>query len=248
MVLDDVLSAIDAGTERLVIERLLGRTGLLRRLNSTVILATHAGKHRQISRIEIRHAEKLYLIVRHLHLADIVVVLGSDGHIAEQGTFENLRSQNGFVSKLLLHPELLESSSRADAGDNDAIDSKAKRSTAIPKIVGGATANDVEDLTRRTGDFSVYKYYLKSIDWKIAVTNAACCFVAMLAQSFPRKSYHLWRAKQEYTETRSALWLIWYANGTVSSLPLFAIIYVVAAVLALGAIAMILWFGSSTLP
>lgn len=46
VVLDDVLSAIDARTEKLVVERLLGKTGLLRNLNSTVILATHAGKHR----------------------------------------------------------------------------------------------------------------------------------------------------------------------------------------------------------
>jgi ABC-type bacteriocin/lantibiotic exporter with double-glycine peptidase domain len=41
-VLDDILSAIDAKTEAFVVERLLGKWGLLRKLGATVILATHA--------------------------------------------------------------------------------------------------------------------------------------------------------------------------------------------------------------
>jgi ATP-binding cassette subfamily C (CFTR/MRP) protein 1 len=47
MVFDDVLSAIDARTEKLVVERLFGKAGLLRRMNSTIVLVTHAGKHDQ---------------------------------------------------------------------------------------------------------------------------------------------------------------------------------------------------------
>jgi ABC-type multidrug transport system fused ATPase/permease subunit len=43
-VLDDILSAIDAKTEALVVERLFGESGLLKRSGSTTILATHAGK------------------------------------------------------------------------------------------------------------------------------------------------------------------------------------------------------------
>ncbi len=44
VVLDDILSAIDAATEQLVVERLLGQKGLFRKLGSTVILATHSSK------------------------------------------------------------------------------------------------------------------------------------------------------------------------------------------------------------
>jgi ABC-type multidrug transport system fused ATPase/permease subunit len=44
VVLDDILSAIDSKTETLVVERLFGKSGLLRRLGSTIILATHAGE------------------------------------------------------------------------------------------------------------------------------------------------------------------------------------------------------------
>lgn len=43
LVLDDILSAIDARTEALIVNRLLSESGILKRLGSTTILATHAG-------------------------------------------------------------------------------------------------------------------------------------------------------------------------------------------------------------
>lgn len=64
MVLDDIFSAIDSRTEEKVVERLFGASGLFKQLNSTVILATHA--------------------VKHLPLADNILVLGADGRILEQ--------------------------------------------------------------------------------------------------------------------------------------------------------------------
>jgi ATP-binding cassette subfamily C (CFTR/MRP) protein 1 len=44
-ILDDVLSAIDAKTEAIVVERLFGKSGMLRSLGSTSVLATHAGEY-----------------------------------------------------------------------------------------------------------------------------------------------------------------------------------------------------------
>lgn len=44
MILDDILSSIDSQTEELIIVRLLGKNGLFRRLDTTVVLATHASK------------------------------------------------------------------------------------------------------------------------------------------------------------------------------------------------------------
>jgi ABC-type transport system involved in cytochrome bd biosynthesis fused ATPase/permease subunit len=43
VVLDDILSALDARTEKLVVDRLFEKNGLFRTLKSTVILATHSG-------------------------------------------------------------------------------------------------------------------------------------------------------------------------------------------------------------
>lgn len=44
LLLDDVLSALDARTEAEVVRNLLDSDGLFRRLNMTVVLVTHAGK------------------------------------------------------------------------------------------------------------------------------------------------------------------------------------------------------------
>ena len=42
VLLDDVLSALDSETERMVVDRLLGPRGIFRKLGVTVILITHA--------------------------------------------------------------------------------------------------------------------------------------------------------------------------------------------------------------
>ena len=44
VLLDDVLSALDAETSELVFQRLLDGDGLLRKLGSTIILTSHSGK------------------------------------------------------------------------------------------------------------------------------------------------------------------------------------------------------------
>lgn len=50
LMLDDVLSALDARTEHKVVDRLLSRNGLLRQLGSTVVLVTHASESDEIQR------------------------------------------------------------------------------------------------------------------------------------------------------------------------------------------------------
>lgn len=51
-VLDDILSAIDAKTEAIVVERLFGKSGMLRRLGSTTVLATHASKFNSSGKVD----------------------------------------------------------------------------------------------------------------------------------------------------------------------------------------------------
>jgi ATP-binding cassette, subfamily C (CFTR/MRP), member 1 len=41
IILDDVLSALDATTERHIVDNLIGPKGLLRELDTTVLLITH---------------------------------------------------------------------------------------------------------------------------------------------------------------------------------------------------------------
>lgn len=51
LLLDDVLSALDNVTKKLIIARLFGKSGLLRQLNSTVVLVTNEGKHEDLSNL-----------------------------------------------------------------------------------------------------------------------------------------------------------------------------------------------------
>jgi ATP-binding cassette subfamily C (CFTR/MRP) protein 1 len=51
VILDDVLAALDAKTQRRVFERVLGENGLFKRLGSTVVLVTHAGMSSDTIRI-----------------------------------------------------------------------------------------------------------------------------------------------------------------------------------------------------
>ena len=44
VLLDDVLSGVDAATTELIADRLMGPNGLFRQFQSTVVFATHSGK------------------------------------------------------------------------------------------------------------------------------------------------------------------------------------------------------------
>ncbi|KAK9772774.1 putative ABC transporter [Seiridium cardinale] len=142
LILDDVLSALDAKTEAHVAEKLLGKNGILRDLKTTVILITHASQH--------------------LSMADYIVVLAGS-KIAEQGTWADLRSSTGYVSKLQVKESDPLSAQKADA--------------VKPVTVPGTAApskNDLMDLTRKSGDASVYWYYFKSAGFPILTVFFIC--------------------------------------------------------------------------
>lgn len=107
-----------------------------------------------------------------------------DGGILEQGTFDNLRSQNGFVGKLLLHPEILEPEIQVDT-----VKAKSAQQPQAPvsKALKGASAADKADLTRQIGDTAVYMYYFRQIGWKIASVLLTCSFFFAFGTKFPGK-------------------------------------------------------------
>jgi ATP-binding cassette subfamily C (CFTR/MRP) protein 1 len=125
ILLDDVLSALDAKTERVVVEKLLGPKGLFRKLNTTVILITHS--------------------TQLFHLADHIVIIGTDKKIAEQGTFQELRAQEGYISKLLV---------KEDHDDKHNEEEESKMTNNKDKRVPAVDA--AADLTRKTGDTAIY--------------------------------------------------------------------------------------------
>lgn len=82
VIIDDAFSGLDASTEEHIFESVLGDQGLLRGVDTTVILVTNA--------------------VHRLSQADHVIALNHDGNIEEQGTFDELYQLGGYVSSLSL--------------------------------------------------------------------------------------------------------------------------------------------------
>ncbi|KAE9373193.1 putative multidrug resistance protein [Stipitochalara longipes BDJ] len=132
VVLDDVLSALDARTEQTVVDRLLGESGLFRQLGTTVLLVTHS--------------------VGHFRLADKIVVLGPQGSVARQGSFENLSSELENLD-LVVHSGL---------ASEDEISQVQMEN--LHAVVPTQTTSSLDN-ARQTGDSSTYKYYASFIGW-----------------------------------------------------------------------------------
>ena len=123
VLLDDVLSALDAKTEKLVVEKLLGPKGIFRDLNTTVVLITHS--------------------TQYLPLADRVIVLGDDGKIAEQGTWAELRSSAQYIRHVILKDS-------DEENDNNA-DPKSSEKTKATPVALDETSNDLTRQTGDLG-------------------------------------------------------------------------------------------------
>jgi ATP-binding cassette, subfamily C (CFTR/MRP), member 1 len=106
--------------------------------------------------------------------------LGANGHIAQRGTYDELRQQDGFIKSILLHP-----TPSSDEGSQDA---KAMKSDIKVSTKEAAARDQARDLARRTGDMAVYAYYMKSVGWRKAMVFAGFAALAVFASSFSRMS------------------------------------------------------------
>ncbi|KAJ4303189.1 hypothetical protein N0V90_002082 [Kalmusia sp. IMI 367209] len=183
VLLDDVLSALDSRTEAIVVDRLMGPHGLFRIMNATVLLVTHS--------------------TRHFHHADHVVVLDSDGKIAQQGSFYELRDQEGSLSDLIL---------RHDTGTPEANPAGKAAQKKKKHAIKGATATDVADITRKTGDVTVYKYYFRSISMLGTVCFLGSTALFVFTQFFPQ------------------IWLVWWIEAHGHQTAKYMSVYIIFAV------------------
>ncbi|PYH48029.1 putative multidrug resistance protein [Aspergillus saccharolyticus JOP 1030-1] len=195
LLLDDVLSALDTKTESRIVQNLFGPNGILRRNRFTVILVTHA--------------------IRQLHLADQIIALNRSGNVAYQGSGADFNRE---VSA----PELLlQEVASADVGLQeevlDAASTQNKASKPLPKAARGPTATDVSDLSRRTGDLAVYKYYADSFGWMLSMMILVMVALVAVTTYLPQ------------------IWLELYTTGAVRNTAAFCAVYAVIALTCLAA-------------
>jgi ATP-binding cassette subfamily C (CFTR/MRP) protein 1 len=155
--LDDVFSGLDATSEDRIFSRLLGRSGLLRRLGRTVILVTHAA-HR-------------------LSYADHIIALSAHGTVSEQGKFGHLVVNNGYVAGLAARHT-------AEAEDAPKEEPALAKATVDDDT---ARRNAAADLHRPIGNWAVYNYYFTSAGRRniVAWMGLMICYSVFLR--FPGK-------------------------------------------------------------
>lgn len=115
--------------------------------------------------------------VRHLPLADQIVVLGTDGAVVQQGTYESLSSHEGLVSTALDQPCQTNESPQMESNK-----------LMVKKAVKGPSKEEEMDLTRKTGDFAIYAYYFRSIGWTLSLGMFGTQIALTFAWSFPGES------------------------------------------------------------
>ncbi|KAK6202068.1 hypothetical protein LQW54_009124 [Pestalotiopsis sp. IQ-011] len=147
LVLDDVFSGLDADTEDQVFRRVFGPGGLLRRRGTTVVLCTHS--------------------IRHLPSADYILALGN-GTIEQQGTFDGLMASPGYVQRLGLKSSSDSDVSSEGPTPKPSTQESQARTLDIAAIDASSTAPEVNE-SRRAGDRTVYKHYIKSMGLFLAL-------------------------------------------------------------------------------
>ncbi|KAF4215006.1 hypothetical protein CNMCM8980_008885 [Aspergillus fumigatiaffinis] len=193
VILDDAFSGLDASTEDYVFHSLVGIHGLLRKTNSTIIVASSSAKR--------------------LPYADQIVVLDKMGHVSEQGTFKALDAVGGYVSSFGLgSPEW-----------KSKIDKPSVTYLAQPKTLSSSKTEAIkEDPRRQSGDLSIYLYYIRSIGWLPTVIFLVAISGFVFCISFPSIWVKWWAiSNEEDPNGRTGYYLGIYAMlGAVGMLSL----------------------------
>lgn len=77
-----------------------------------------------------------------------------------------------------------------------------------------------EDLSRRTGDLTVYSFYFQNIGWPLLSIFLACCVMFILGLSFPQIWLQWWTRANEQNPNQH----VWYWLGVYAGLGLFSLL------------------------
>ncbi|CRG88497.1 hypothetical protein PISL3812_05528 [Talaromyces islandicus] len=170
LVLDDILSGLDAKLAKHVVDHVLGPEGLCKKYGMTVVMATHT--------------------VQHLYYADRIIALEHGGKAEEQSLFEALNSQDGYTHNLKL--------SEKQQQNQQEDEMNVPMDQSEPVITRNIENDANQELARRTGDSTVYRYYARSLGWKFASFIVFSAIVFAFSNKFPQ------------------LWLQWWSESEIS--------------------------------
>ncbi|RGP66062.1 hypothetical protein FSPOR_6888 [Fusarium sporotrichioides] len=183
IILDDVFSGLDAHTENAIFNNLLGDHGLLRDLNTTVIITSSR--------------------VNRLPYADHIICFDGTGTHCVQGTFEELNNSDNYVSRSAVSATDGTQSKAPGSGPDSTLAPLPESSAAVLADLDMALIeSEQDDAGRRSGDMAIYMYYMHAIGWipTLVFVLAICAYI--FCQCFPTIWLNWWaaaNAKEPFT-------------------------------------------------
>ncbi|KAF8849622.1 putative multidrug resistance protein MDR [Acephala macrosclerotiorum] len=171
VLLDDIFSALDPATSRMVFDRVLGPDGLLRQSGTTVILTTHA--------------------VSLLPSSDCIIVLDKTGGIEQSGSLSHLQASDGYIKELALQARL------SPAAENEHQE-QPEIPTTDSEISPMSAEEDA--WKRQLGDLSLYRFYLKSVGTLFAVVFVFLAIAYIFISRMPQIWLRIWTERGTNTD------------------------------------------------
>ncbi|KAI5243109.1 putative multidrug resistance protein, partial [Aureobasidium subglaciale] len=126
------------------------------------------------------------MIVGPVGSADHIIALREDGAVVEQGTFNNLVANQGYIKRLAI-----------EARDQLSHEDPRERTQESDGIVAEpVSSDDIAPNDRRLGDFCIYKYYGKRVGAMLFTAFLACEFIKVSLFSLPDLWVQFWAEDQ----------------------------------------------------
>lgn len=180
VLLDDSFNALDGKTQSQVINNLLGKDGIFRKLGATVVWCTTD--------------------TRFFRLADEVIVL-SEGTVKEKGTWDQLRKDDPLLDGIL--------HSHDRASDVDTQIPKEERIRLEAKGAGSNSGVNKADLARKNGDLSLYGHYCRAAGLGNITTLALCAMLYGFFITFP-PYWLKWWTESSQSPSRTGFYMAGY--------------------------------------
>jgi len=117
--------------------------------------------------------------------ADWIIMLGAGGTIVDQGNYKDLSTRHTILQNTAQITKI------SDQTETKALKNETPDGKSQVKEVS-TTQQDIEDLSRRTGDLAVYKYYFNSVGYPLSISFLTVSCASTFFMFFPQVWLQWW--------------------------------------------------------
>ncbi|KAI9147656.1 Canalicular multispecific organic anion transporter 2 [Paramyrothecium foliicola] len=182
MIFDDVFTGLDRATERHVLDAVFGPSGLLKKLNTTAILATTSANH--------------------LSFAENIITIDEKGFVEQREATE----------EIAIDPEKPAVTAEKSYGQcKEPVDPIVNLQQSFKEdfVTQLDVLEDPKpDTSRRAGDFTIYTYFAKIAGWPFVCIYLTACAIYIFGLTFPSVWLQWWvKANETHPNERIGYWL-----------------------------------------